>query len=215
MSEASLQKARDFAEAGGLVIATGQLPFFADTEKSNETVRKLVRDLFGVEPVNHVPKFGMRLIGSDDRDIDPEVRKIFDAEGKYISRAVGRKGGRAIYIPAITPALIEKALAECAKTQDVSFEGVSPEIKPKGVFGYTHKVMKGLDIYLFANSTDGEVKAKVTIRGKFNTLESWDPMTGEIGRILIKAANDAKGAKVTEAELVLKPLTDVFWVGRM
>lgn len=215
ISEASLHKARDFAEAGGLVIATGQLPFFADIEKRNEAVRALVVELFGVEPVNHVPEFGTRLIGSDDRDIDAEARKIFEAAGKYTSRAVGRKGGRAIYIPAITPALIEKALAECARTPDVSFEGVFPGIKPKGVFGYTHKVKDGLDIYLFANSTDSEVKAKVTLRGKFKTLEAWDPRTGEICKIATKSTSDAKGTKVTEAELVVKPLTDVFWVGRM
>jgi len=71
-----------------------------------------------------------------------------------------------------------------------------------------------LDIYLLANSTDSEVRGRVTLRGTFKTLEAWDAATGRIAPIAMRTAADAKGAVVTEAELTLQPVTDVFWVGR-
>jgi hypothetical protein len=215
LSEAALRKARDFARSGGLVIATGQLPYFAsESAKRDEAVRALVKELFGTEPKNLTAQFGTRLIGSDGRDIDAEARKIFEAAGTYTSQAIGKKGGRAIYIPAITPALITKALSEGSTTPDIQFEGISGEIAPMGVFGYLHKVRDEQDLYLLANSTDSEVKGKVTLRGTFKTLEAWDAATGRITPIAMRTAIDAKGAAVTEAELTLQPVTDVFWVGR-
>ena len=214
LSEAVLRKARDFAAAGGLVIATGQLPYFASEEGRSAAVRALVRELFGVEPLNHTPKFGTRLIGSDDRELDTEARKIYETSGKYTSRPVGRRGGRAVYLPAITPALIEQALSESRATPDVQFTGLSADIAPLGVFGYLHKVRDGLDLYLFANSTDRAVKAPVTLRGKFAKLEAWDPAAGRIEPVALRAAKNVKGASVTEAELMLQPMTDVFWAGK-
>ena len=214
ISEASLDKAQKFAESGGLVIATGQLPYFADRKGRSQAVRAKVKAFFGVEPVNLMSKFGTRTIMSDGRNLDDGTRRIFESSGSYSSRAVGTKGGRAVHIPAITPELIEKALAESPRTPDVRFDGVSGEIAPAGVFGYTHKVKEGLDLFLFANSTDKEVKARVKIRGAFKTLEEWDPKTGEIRLLPSRVMKDANGTKVTEAQLVLKPLTDMFWAGK-
>lgn len=214
IGEASLAKAREFAESGGLVIATGQLPYFADQQGRSEAVRAQVEALFGIAPVNFMPKFGTRTIQSDGRELDGGARQIFESAGSYHSQPVGGKGGRAVYIPAISPELIEKALAESARTPDVRFDGVAQEIAPAGVFGYTHKVKDGLDLYLLANSTDKEVKAKVALRDAPRRLEEWIPKTGAIRPLAIRATTNANGARITEAEIVLDPLTDVFWVGR-
>lgn len=212
--EASLAKAQAFAEAGGLVIATGQLPCFADEEGRSDAVRARVKSLFGVAPENLMPKFGVRTIESDGRELDGETRRIFEAAASYHSQPVGRKGGCAVYVPAITPELIERALGECRRTPDVAFSGVPRDIAEKGVFGYTHKVKDGLDIYLFANSTDGEVNAGVTLRGAFKTLEEWDPKTGRIRSITSRTTKAADGTEVTEARLALNPVTDTFWIGK-
>lgn len=214
LSEATLEKARAFAEAGGLVIATGQLPWFADQVGRGEAVRARVKALFGLEPRDLLPQFGDRTMMSDGRDLDDETRRIFEGFGGYASRSVGDKGGRAVYIPAISPELLEKALAESRETPDVKFAGASSQIAGMGVFGYTHKVKDGLDLYQFANSTDDEIRTKVTLRGGFKTLELWNPKTGGILPLASRAAKDARGREITEAELVLRPVTDVFWVGK-
>jgi hypothetical protein len=49
VSEAALRKARDFAAAGGLVVATGQLPCFSTEPGRSEAVRALVKGLLGMK----------------------------------------------------------------------------------------------------------------------------------------------------------------------
>jgi hypothetical protein len=49
-----------------------------------------------------------------------------------------------------------------------------------GHLTYLHKVStEGRNIYFFANSSSKKVETTVTVRGEFEVLELWDPMTGE------------------------------------
>ena len=59
---------------------------------------------------------------------------------------------------------------------DVSISSVSER---GGHFTYIHKVMDERNIYFFANSSDTSVNPTITLRGEFQNLEVWNPMTGE------------------------------------
>ena len=48
----SLQKIKDFYDAGGKVIATSQLPYRGTNPEDDETVQAIIKEMFGVDPLN-------------------------------------------------------------------------------------------------------------------------------------------------------------------
>lgn len=147
ISLANLQKIYDFWQSGGNVIAVGKLPTKGITVSENAEVVRILTEMFGVDPTAALP-----------------VQK----------ENVSTKGGKAIYINSVNR--LSDALDDVVEVYDVEIEGVSKSLRD-GNFSYIHKVLDGRNVWYFANSSDQSVKAKITLRGEYQTLEIWDPAT--------------------------------------
>ncbi|MBQ7364701.1 MAG: discoidin domain-containing protein [Clostridia bacterium] len=84
------------------------------------------------------------------------------------------KGGKLYHITQV--AKLAQVLKKAYTNYDVSISTVQER---NGHFTYIHKVLDERNIYFFANSSDIAVKPTVTLRGEYDNLEVWDPMTGE------------------------------------
>ncbi len=82
-------------------------------------------------------------------------------------------GGKVYHVAGINQvkAIMEKAVDQ----YDVEIESVTVR---NGLLTYIHKVVEDREVYFFANSSDNKVETTVTLRGEFDKLELWDPMTG-------------------------------------
>ena len=78
---------------------------------------------------------------------------------------------------------------------------------------YIHKVKDGRDFYLVANSSNSSVALDVSLRGQFETLEYWDPMTGEILPVPETAISRAED-HVTIRNFTLNAIQAKFIVGK-
>ena len=83
-----------------------------------------------------------------------------------------------------------------------------------GMFQYIHKVKNGIDVYLFANSSNRPAEFTATLRGTFRWVDVWDPFTGETKRVdqTDQVAVDAEKGTTT-VKLSLKPIESVFVLG--
>lgn len=181
----NLSKIRDFMRNGGHVIATTCLP-----EQSAE--------------------FGR------------------DAEVQAMSQEIFGPGGKGIFLPTPDDTSLRKALDGMGITWDVRLDNATriPRVKidrgPSPIggeyingnreFAYIHRSVPGAEMYFFGNSSDLDVEADVTLRGKM-TLELWDPHTGTICT-LDGTPDNEKGEPVMRFNLKLPAIHSVFVVGR-
>ena len=180
----NLMKIRDFMRNGGYVIATTCLP-----ERSAE--------------------FGR------------------DAEVQAMTQEMFGPGGKGIFVPKPNETTLREALDGLEIAWDVRLDnateiprvkidrGPSPEggeyINGNREFAYIHRSVPGAEVYFFGNSSDLDVEADVTLRGKM-TLELWDPHTGTI-RTQDGMPDNEHGEPVTRFKLKLSALHSVFVVG--
>lgn len=184
----NLVKIRDFLRGGGRVIATTCLP-----ERSAE--------------------FGR------------------DEEVQAISKEMFGPGGKGLFVPEPDETTLRKALDDLSLTWDVRIDNAI-EIPRTGVrgteytpgpagtefgegnreFAYIHRSVPGAETYFFSNSSDLEVKADVTLRGRMK-LELWDPHTGAIEPLESSWAEE-HGQRVTQFKLKLSSIRSVFVIGR-
>lgn len=139
--------------------------------------------------------------------------EVYDDEGENLAqrgegytRNTNVRGGKALFAPRPTAAVIQKMLDEANAVYDVEFEE-NPAISG-GNLSYIHKVVRGSDVYFFANSSDTEVTVPVRLRGK-RTPALWDPHSGEMRPCEFSHANEA-GQAVTQIRLRLPPVRSVF-----
>ena len=177
VSLSNLQKIYDFWQSGGNVISVGKMPTKGITVAENAEVVKLLTELFGVDPTGTMP-----------------------AQNEKVSA----KGGKAIYISSVNR--LSDALDDTIATYDVEIKGVSNRLKD-GNFSYIHKVLDDRNVWFFANSSNESVQATITLRGEFQTLEVWDPQTGER---IIAEPQIADG--VSRLTMELKSVTSLFIV---
>jgi hypothetical protein len=177
----ALKKIKEFYDNGGKVIATGLLP-----SKSAETGK--------------------------DREIIEIINEIFgENAAENASLQTNPKGGKAIFLKAINPETLTKAINELQTDADIIF---TENIKLKselGVFSYVHKVKDGKDIYFFANSSDDVISTEILIRGKLK-LENWNPHNGDISEIKKTKHVKINDIDYTQYVLKLKPVCATFWV---
>lgn len=83
-------------------------------------------------------------------------------------------GGKAYHIATVNE--LRAVMASAVDTYDVNIEAVNVA---NGHLTYIHKVVGSRNVYFFANSSSTKVETTVTLRGEFEKLELWDPMTGE------------------------------------
>ncbi len=84
---------------------------------------------------------------------------------------------------------------------------IDPVTTRGGHLTYIHKVVENRNVYFFANSADNAVNTTVTLRGEFDELELWDPMTGEKSKLETSVKDG-----VTSFTLSLDKVTSVFVV---
>ena len=177
----NLKKIRQFYDQGGRVIATTRLPDASAERGKNAEVQSIVASIFGTE--------------------------LSAAADGYVVRA-GANGGKAYFIPRPTPSVLQAVLDDALGVYDVEIED-APRVSG-GNLSYIHKVIRGRDVYFFANSSDLSVDTHVRLRGKLR-LERWDPHTGDIrpwpSTHLVDSSTD-----VTRAKLTLPPVTSLFLV---
>ncbi len=134
----TLQKIKQFYDAGGKVIATSLLPSVASEMGKNEDIVKIINDMFGANAVN----------------------------GNAIQS--NKNGGKAVFIPNPTKEALSKTINQLIPNEDVSFAENPEITSEQGVFSYMHKVKDGKAIYFFANSSDSTIHTEVSLRGKLN-----------------------------------------------
>ncbi len=144
-----------------------------------------------------------------NEDVVNLIRSIFP--NKESSQGIiytSKKGGKALFISEPAAKNLRKSLAEISGDFDVDYP-LNEDLR------YIHKVIKGQDIFYFANTGSESVNLPVSLRGNMK-LQSWDPHTGNITNIKSNTNIDSKTLKKsTGANLNLKPFQSCFWVGEI
>ncbi len=194
----------------------------------------MIEELFGVDP-RVQGQVEALLTGQEDR-VSPSTFRAYreqNAYGQYVmqypgveTRALSEiRRERAIFLPKPTPDALRGALDALIAVPDVrivSHDGKrlpTVDIAPRGhldydgMVQYIHKVKDGRDFYLVANSSNSSVALDVSLRGQFETLEYWDPMTGEILPVPETAITRAED-HVTIRNFTLNAIQAKFIVGK-
>jgi hypothetical protein len=110
------------------------------------------------------------------------VRLITEMFGNVSATSAGKleitngTGGKLFHVDTVKE--LDEVMAKATDLYDVNIGSV-PAMRT-GHLTYLHKVStEGRNIYFFANSSSKKVETTVTVRGEFEVLELWDPMTGE------------------------------------
>ena len=192
------QKIRDFWNAGGTVIATGQIPAKAAELGRDRDVRELMDAVFGI-PADRPIK------AKFDRRID-DFLVWFENDNAA--------GGHAFFLPKWKDTLLATLLTNATPVPDVAIQSPPATVHIgrdyTGSLTYIHKVKDGRDIYLFSNSSNDPVDTQVVLRGQ-KKLAAWDPHTGE-RRPLTTTATNTEGQPTTTAPLVLEGIHAIFFV---
>ena len=184
ISYPTLQKIRDFYNAGGLVISTTQLPYKSTEIGADQKVIDLVQEIFQIDPAA------------------PDSTQM-----GVLSNA---QGGIAAYIPHPDDGSLQKFLQEHLPA-DVKFSPNPALASDFGKFSYIHKVKDGRDIFYFANSSDESIDTDVFLRGNFH-LERWNPHSGTITSSFHTERIEKHGVTYTKFNLKLSPVRSVFFV---
>jgi hypothetical protein len=136
------------------------------------------------------------------------IRSIFpNNESSQGIIYTSKKGGKALYISKPTPNNLREFLTEICSEFDVEYP-VNEDIR------YIHKVIKGQDVFYFANTGSSSVDFPVELRGNLK-LQSWDPHTGNIRDLETENNFNTKNQiNQTNVALNLKAYQSVFWIGR-
>ncbi len=229
----NLRKLADFYDAGGKLIATTRLPSMAaEGPEYNDHVRQTMIRIFGVDPLTQAPRDSIAT-GQEDIVLPQNFVKAraLNAVGEYRQElaeetiayedSVYRE--RAVFVPRPTTENLKAACDYLVPVADVKIEAVEGTTIPTlnvvprwdypvdGMFQYLHKVKNGLDVYYFANSSNNDAQFVATLRGKFKTLETWDPISGETQTLDVQSVDEEKGT--TSVQLTLKSIESVFVVG--
>ena len=191
-------------------------------------------EIFGVDPLTQEPCDAIRT-GQEDIVL-PESFKTareLNKPGEYVApRREPRRyeetiyNDRAAFVPRPTTEALTDALQRLDYIPDVAIAPVEGatiptlDVTPRwayphnGMFQYIHKVKNGVDVYLFANSSNSPVKCNATLRGIFDTLEFWNPVTGETAPIPDDAVTIDLERQTTTARVELGRVESVFVVGK-
>lgn len=161
----ALEKIKLFYDNGGKVIFTAMLPSKSAGLGEDEKVVALVKAMLSIDPQNTMPAAPTEITAN-------------------------AKGGKLIFIPKATAALLSEAMNKMGVIADVSFDGNPQPNSAKGMLSYIHKKKEGKDIYFFANSSDDIVNTVAEVRGK-------------IKPVLMKPA-DGSGSAIRKVKYVTK-----------
>jgi hypothetical protein len=217
ISSSNAEKLLAYYNSGGKIIATSMLPYYAAEFGKDKIVRDAMMKIFNI----------------DEQTL---VSHSYGLKSASISNSNG-KGGKAYFLPALTPDLLNETIHLSLPVRDVTFQDMNPgnpyeksrslvnssgevnfiyfnndSLKNyHGALTYTHKVKAGHDIYFISNSTQNTIKTKVMIRGR-KELDCWDPLTGKTSKIVSKHWVE-DGVDLTEFQLDLRGPQAMFFVG--
>lgn len=203
ISWSNMRKILAFYQAGGKVLATTRLPSRSSEGDCDAQVCNAIQTIFGVDPRTQAPVKAAKT-GQEDIVLPATFQKIRELNdfaqfhaptNGLVEYKTPVKNARAVFLPNPTTDLLKKALDSLIENPDVAIlqnpdEPIPTlEIVPRwetptvGMFQYIHKVKDGLDVFFLANSSDSGIEFDIQMRGVFQTLELWDPHTGEISSI--------------------------------
>jgi hypothetical protein len=152
--------------------------------------------------------------GEKDKVVLHEIEILDDRNRNILSEIktsiqnTNDRGGKAFFIPAPNPALLQAILHSSGTACDVRFEQ-SPAVTG-GNLTYIHKKRDGRDIWFFANSSETPVDVPVLLKGAFR-LQLWNPHTGALSACPA-IAETKMGLPFTRVQLKLGPVESVFLV---
>ncbi|MDD3590041.1 MAG: hypothetical protein PHO46_07195 [Thermoguttaceae bacterium] len=228
----NLEKLADFYDAGGKLLATTRLPSMAsEGVEYNAKVQETIKRIFGIDPLTQAPRDAIET-GQEDIVLPAnfvncrEINKAGEYVQKLAENTIAYEDSiyrdRAVFVPRPTTENLQAACDYLVPVPDVAVKpldgttiptlNVVPrwEYPEDGMFQYMHKVKNGLDAYYFANSSNAPAKFSAGLRGEFDALETWDPLTGEIKPI--ESTFDSERG-VTTVKLELEPIESVYVVG--
>lgn len=228
----NLEKLADFYDAGGKLLATTRLPSMAsEGVEYNAKVQETIKRIFGIDPLTQAPRDAIET-GQEDIVLPAnfvncrEINKAGEYVQKLAENTIAYEDSiyrdRAVFVPRPTTENLQAACDYLVPVPDVAVKpldgttiptlNVVPrwEYPEDGMFQYMHTVKNGLDAYYFANSSNAPAKFSAGLRGEFDALETWDPLTGEIKPI--ESTFDSERG-VTTVKLELEPIESVYVVG--
>ncbi|MBQ9813996.1 MAG: hypothetical protein IJM54_11885 [Thermoguttaceae bacterium] len=228
----NLEKIAAFYDAGGKLLATTRLPSIAsEGVEYNAKVRETIERIFGVDPLTQAPRDAIAT-GQEDIVLPESFIKCreINKEGEYVQKLADETVAyedtiyrdRAVFAPRPTTENLKAACDYLVPVPDVKIEPLDGveiptlNVVPRwdypidGMFQYMHKVKNGLDVYYFANSSNSPAKFAATLRGQFDALETWNPLTGVI--TWIESTFDPEKGTTT-VKLELNPIECVYVVG--
>ena len=133
-----------------------------------------------------LPRMGTEQV--DNAAVQALIQEMFGetwdtAQAKYMERT-NENGGKIYHLTDLDN--LGAVLKEAYGNYDVNISSV-PE--SNGHLTYIHKVINDLNVYFFANSSDIAVDPTITLRGEFENLELWDPVTGNASAIATTVSN--------------------------
>lgn len=186
ISADALNTIKQYYENGGKVIFTGSLPNKSAEFGKHKQVLKILSELFEVE-------------NSDE--ISDELAKVND------------KGGSVAFVKEVSEQALNNTFERMNINPDVAFDSLLPEAK-LGYVNYIHKQNEGKDIYFISNTTENKLSLSLTLRGKIETLEMWDPHSGQIEKVEgVNHTTRKDGRDFTSFDLKLPAVSSIFIVG--
>ncbi len=186
VSYKTLKKLQEFYMSGGTLIATTELPFKSSELGQDDEVIKIIKEMFGIDPLNQ-------------DSCDEVVLSKNDVNGK------------ALFLPNPNVELLTTVFEKNTDLPDVWFANHVKSNGGIGKFNYIHKVNNGRDIYYFTNSSDQEINTEVTFKGRLE-LDNWNPHNGSFTDIDYINYSQKDGQYFTTCSLNLNPVSSTFYV---
>ncbi len=189
----SLELAAEFYEAGGKIIATGELPSVAleSTKEKNldGRVRELICKIFGEDAAND--NIMRRYCVNKNENGGIAYTLYFTKTAADGTNMVNSK-------------LLDAALCDLNVAYDVSLPemvkyestgalnapyplfkkmGFSNHLPNGGMINHIHKKRGDLDIYFISNTTNIRLETPLILRGKLE-IEEWNPHTGKMRKLI-------------------------------
>lgn len=227
----NLQKILQFYEQGGSVLATTRLPSRSAEGSFDKEVQAAIQTMFGIDPTTQAPREAIRT-GQEDITLPESFReaRLINRQGEYVptlENAIMYEepivAERAIFLPQPTTKALAQALEKLLPVPDVSITPAAGHELPMlnvtprwdypvdGMLQYIHKIKENRNIWFFANSSNRDAVCEIELRGHFRSLELWNPNTGEISPLTVKAG-ERNSVPVTQLSLTLPPITSLFIV---
>lgn len=138
-----------------------------------------------------------------DREVAELIRTMITVRDQNTEKLrIGQGGGTACFIPAPSGAAIRETLEKLKINYDV-------EYPQNTAVRYIHKIIKGTDLFYFANTGAFEINTTIQLKG-ICYPELWDPHTGMVTQ---SDAITNTGNK-TSVILKLPPYHSVFFISR-